>query len=77
MMKRGEMRQQYNLDGSGAGDCARAYCCNGCDLIQQEKEAMLLTGTAAGGANAAAAAPAAQQGYQKTETGMQYGQQTA
>jgi hypothetical protein len=35
------MRQHYNLDGSGLGDCFRAYCCQCCSLIQEEKEALL------------------------------------
>jgi hypothetical protein len=41
MVKRGDMRQHYNLDGSGLGDCMRAYCCQCCSLIQEEKEALL------------------------------------
>ena len=38
MMQRGEIRQKYNLPGSGCGDCVRACCCAPCDLLQQDKE---------------------------------------
>lgn len=69
MIKRGDMRQHYNLDGSGLGDCARAYCCQCCSLIQEEKEALLRNAELGHGAPIPAA-PA--QGYQK-EASMQYG----
>ncbi|KAI9825683.1 MAG: hypothetical protein M1832_001027 [Thelocarpon impressellum] len=67
MIKRGEMRAHYNLDGSGAGDCLRPYCCPCCTIMQEEKEALLRN---QGGVGATTTA----QGYQK-EGGMTYGGQ--
>ncbi|KAI9674221.1 MAG: hypothetical protein M1817_002039 [Caeruleum heppii] len=66
MAKRQDMRAQFNLDGSGAGDCFRSYCCPCCGLVQEEKESVFRTQ----GAGAGAGAP---QGYQKNATGMEYG----
>ncbi|KAK6349483.1 hypothetical protein TWF696_005767 [Orbilia brochopaga] len=38
MMQRGEIRHQYNLEGSGCGDCMRHFCCECCALIQEDRE---------------------------------------
>ena len=70
MMKRGEMRAHYNLDGSGFGDFLRPCCCCWCSLVQEEKEALLRNDALAAQGQAAA------QGYQK-EGGMVYGGQAA
>ncbi|KAI9848789.1 MAG: hypothetical protein M1838_000370 [Thelocarpon superellum] len=70
IIKRGEMRQKFNLDGSTGGDIVRALCCACCELVQEEKESLLLTAELTGGA-------AAPQGYQKETTGMQYPAQPA
>ncbi|KAI9804180.1 MAG: hypothetical protein M1825_001582 [Sarcosagium campestre] len=69
MIKRGEMREQYNIDGSGAGDCFGAYCCPLCGLMQEEKEVIHRT------QGAAPVPVTAAQGYQKNESTMQYGGQ--
>lgn len=60
MMKRGELRQRYNLEGSGTGDCCGSYWCACCALMQEEKEvtARLMDNMGA----------PSQQGYQKNET---------
>ncbi|CAM1504321.1 Fc.00g019120.m01.CDS01 [Cosmosporella sp. VM-42] len=39
MMKRGEIRERFGIQGSGMGDCCTTYWCLCCALIQQEKEA--------------------------------------
>ncbi|KAJ5404587.1 PLAC8-domain-containing protein [Penicillium cosmopolitanum] len=38
---RGEMRQQYGIEGSCCGDCCVSTFCGCCALIQEEKEAEL------------------------------------
>lgn len=38
MMKRGEIREQFNIKGSGCGDCCVSFWCSCCAIIQQEKE---------------------------------------
>ncbi|KAI0484964.1 PLAC8 family-domain-containing protein [Xylariaceae sp. FL0804] len=38
MMKRGEIRKKYGIEGSGCGDCSAAYWCPCCSLIQQDNE---------------------------------------
>ncbi|KAH6972668.1 PLAC8 family-domain-containing protein [Ilyonectria destructans] len=38
MMKRGEIREQFGIQGSGTDDCCVSYWCSCCALIQQEKE---------------------------------------
>jgi hypothetical protein len=38
MIKRGEIRRRFGIEGSGCGDCASAYCCPCCVLVQHEKE---------------------------------------
>ncbi|KAF9890356.1 hypothetical protein FE257_006023 [Aspergillus nanangensis] len=38
MMKRGEMRKRFNIEGSGFSDCMSSYCCPCCVLVQHEKE---------------------------------------
>ena len=72
MMKRGEMRHHYNLDGSGLGDLLRAYCCQCCSLIQEEKEALLRNAEMGHGAGTAAVA-SVPEGYQKEASTMSYG----
>ncbi|KAI9794478.1 MAG: hypothetical protein M1833_000391 [Piccolia ochrophora] len=67
MMKRGELREQYNLDGSGFKDCCGAYCCPCCGLVQEEKEVLFRTQGAVQPVPTGAA-----QGYQKNEAQMQY-----
>ncbi|KAI9761856.1 MAG: hypothetical protein M4579_000796 [Chaenotheca gracillima] len=65
MMKRGDLRRKYNLDGSGLGDCIRPYCCPCCTIIQEEKEVVWRTKGA--GANIPP------QGYQAPTNAMTYG----
>ena len=72
MIKRGDMRERYNIDGSGAGDCCGAYCCPLCGLVQEEKEAIFRTTGAVQSVTASTV-----QGYQKNDTSMQYGPQTS
>jgi len=62
MNERGEFRRKYNLAGSGMTDCATAYCCACCELIQTEKEGKFRADEARG---------LMAGGYQKTE-GMNY-----
>ncbi|KAM0287040.1 hypothetical protein ACHAQH_000725 [Verticillium albo-atrum] len=38
MIKRGEIRERFNIKGSGCGDCCTTYWCPCCALIQQDKE---------------------------------------
>lgn len=38
MMQRGDVRNKYNIDGSGSGDCCSACFCPLCSLVQHEKE---------------------------------------
>ncbi|EXM18252.1 hypothetical protein FOTG_13674 [Fusarium oxysporum f. sp. vasinfectum 25433] len=38
VMKRGEIREAYDIEGSGMGDCCASFWCLCCALIQQEKE---------------------------------------
>ncbi|KAJ5480047.1 PLAC8-domain-containing protein [Penicillium desertorum] len=40
---RGEIRQQYGIEGSCCGDCCVSTFCDCCALIQEEKEAELRT----------------------------------
>jgi hypothetical protein len=37
-MKRGEIRQSYNIKGDTVTDCLLSAFCHCCALIQQEKE---------------------------------------
>ena len=37
-MQRAEIRQKYNIQGDWVSDLLCAFCCNCCDMIQQEKE---------------------------------------
>ncbi|KAK6362274.1 hypothetical protein TWF730_005970 [Orbilia blumenaviensis] len=62
MMQRGEIRQRYNVEGSGFGDCCRHFWCECCVLIQEDRETE---------ARKALLVPANQTGYQQTE-GMSY-----
>ncbi|KAI0395849.1 PLAC8 family-domain-containing protein [Xylariaceae sp. FL0594] len=38
MIKRGEIRERYNIKGSGCGDCCVSFWCSCCALIQQDNE---------------------------------------
>ncbi|KAL1859840.1 hypothetical protein VTK73DRAFT_7430 [Phialemonium thermophilum] len=38
MVKRGEIRERFGIQGGGTGDCCTAYWCGCCALIQHEKE---------------------------------------
>jgi len=38
MMKRGEIREKYDIKGDQMSDCLMSWCCGCCALIQQEKE---------------------------------------
>ncbi|KAI2621167.1 PLAC8-domain-containing protein [Hypoxylon sp. NC1633] len=38
LMKRGEIRQRYQIHGSGCGDCCVSFWCSCCALIQQDNE---------------------------------------
>ncbi|KAI3332077.1 PLAC8 family-domain-containing protein [Xylariaceae sp. AK1471] len=38
MLKRGEIREKYNIEGSGCGDCCVSFWCSCCALIQQDNE---------------------------------------
>lgn len=41
MIKRGEIRQMYNMPGSGTEDCCTTFWCACCALIQQDKEVQI------------------------------------
>lgn len=60
MLKRNEMRERFNLQGSQGMDCLASCCCSCCEMMQSEKEAVYRLQ-----ANDAAAATS--QGYQKSE----------
>ncbi|KAI0206315.1 PLAC8 family-domain-containing protein [Astrocystis sublimbata] len=38
MLKRGEIRERYGIQGSGCNDCCVSYWCPCCALIQQDNE---------------------------------------
>ncbi|KAI8957254.1 PLAC8-domain-containing protein [Daldinia sp. FL1419] len=38
MLKRTEIRERYNIQGSGCGDCCVSFWCSCCALIQQDNE---------------------------------------
>ncbi|KAL7627918.1 hypothetical protein AAE478_002113 [Parahypoxylon ruwenzoriense] len=38
MLKRSEIRERYNIEGSGFNDCCVSYWCPCCALIQQDNE---------------------------------------
>lgn len=38
MFQRTRIREKYQLKGSLANDCGKAYCCGPCTLIQDERE---------------------------------------
>ncbi|KAH0607196.1 uncharacterized protein H6S33_003184 [Morchella sextelata] len=38
MLQRTRIREKYQLEGSIANDCGKAYCCGPCTLIQDERE---------------------------------------
>lgn len=65
MLKRGEIRERYGIEGTGTKDCCVSYWCPCCALIQQDNEVK---------ARAAAAAPITQ-GYQQQTDGMHVPQQ--
>lgn len=37
-LQRTRIRENYRLQGSVASDCAKAYCCAFCTLIQDDRE---------------------------------------
>ncbi|KAI0892890.1 PLAC8 family protein [Annulohypoxylon nitens] len=45
-MKRKEIRERFEIEGSGCGDCCAAFWCQYCQIIQADKEvkARLTTG---------------------------------
>lgn len=59
MLKRGEIREQYGIKGSGFNDCCISYWCGCCALIQQDNEVKART----------ARGPITQ-GYQQQKEGM-------
>ena len=63
LLKRGEIRERYNIQGSGCSDCCVSFWCSCCAVIQQDNEVKIRQ------QNAAAAGPV-QQGYQP-QPGMQ------
>ena len=38
MLKRGEIRERYQIEGSTCGDCCAYFWCHCCILIQQDNE---------------------------------------
>ncbi|KAF8801119.1 PLAC8-domain-containing protein [Phlegmacium glaucopus] len=38
---RRNIRERYNIQGSSAGDCCAAFCCQSCDLVQGSRELQL------------------------------------
>ncbi|KAM0335512.1 hypothetical protein ACHAQA_000560 [Verticillium albo-atrum] len=64
MIKRGEIRERFNIKGSGLGDCCTTYWCPCCALIQQDKEVQ----------QRLTAGPIVQ-GYQSNKEGMNMNQQ--
>ena len=52
MMKRGEIRERFNIEGDGFKDCLLACCCTPCEMAQAETELKDRAATAkiAGGA---------------------------
>lgn len=38
MGSRGQTRERYNIEGSGAGDFFSSWCCPCCQLVQEDKE---------------------------------------
>ncbi|KAI5807128.1 PLAC8 family-domain-containing protein [Geopyxis carbonaria] len=38
MLQRTRIRENYRLEGSVGGDCAKAYCCVMCTLVQDDRE---------------------------------------
>ncbi|KAF8166829.1 PLAC8 family-domain-containing protein, partial [Pholiota molesta] len=38
---RKDIRQRYNIQGSGASDCCAPFCCTPCDLVQGAREVEL------------------------------------
>jgi hypothetical protein len=59
-MKRGEIRDRYNIRGDAVTDCLLSWCCHCCSLIQQEKEVI----------GRQRQAGLVQQGYAAPPTGM-------
>lgn len=61
MLKRSEIRERYQIEGSGFDDCCVSYWCPCCALTQQDNEVVIRQRNAA---------PPAPQGYQP-QPGMQ------
>ncbi|KAF7516371.1 hypothetical protein G7054_g14189 [Neopestalotiopsis clavispora] len=38
MIKRGDIRERFNIPGSGFGDCCAAFCCQCCQVMQADNE---------------------------------------
>lgn len=38
MIKRGDIRERFNIPGSGCGDCCAAFWCQCCQVIQADNE---------------------------------------
>jgi Cys-rich protein (TIGR01571 family) len=38
MIKRGDIRERFNIPGSGFGDCCAAFWCQCCQVIQSDNE---------------------------------------
>lgn len=45
MLKRGELRKRFGIEGSALKDCAGSCFCPCCTLVQQEKEIETRSGT--------------------------------
>ncbi|KAI9932027.1 hypothetical protein ASPWEDRAFT_40158 [Aspergillus wentii DTO 134E9] len=54
MIKRGELRKRFGIEGSGLQDCFESYCCPCCTLVQQEKEVEARSNNPQGGYQAPA-----------------------
>jgi Cys-rich protein (TIGR01571 family) len=64
MMKRTEIRERFDIPGSGVGDCCTSYWCPCCAVIQQDKEVADRLRLVHGQPDAS------QQGYQSQNQGM-------
>lgn len=38
MLQRGRVRERYNIEGGGCGDCCVSFWCPCCGLLQQANE---------------------------------------
>ncbi|KAG5919246.1 hypothetical protein E4U42_006571 [Claviceps africana] len=44
MIRRGDIRQRYGIEGSACSDCCTSFCCLCCALVQQDREVALRAG---------------------------------